>query len=143
MFVSHYHGDHIGLYNKILPEIPIYIGEISKNIFKILQERLVYAKIVDKQNLDVIDKFKTYKIKDVTKEAIRYGLESNDIEGMEVLLNKNVDGNYVISVNNNIEVSVSVSYKAILGNIFNKNIYKYEFRYLGIIDDGEIIIREE
>ena len=67
VFVSHYHGDHIGLYNKILPEIPIYIGEISKNIFKILQERLVYAKIVDKQNLDVIDKFKTYKIKETIK----------------------------------------------------------------------------
>ena len=30
IFLTHYHGDHIGLYNKILPEIPIYIGEFSK-----------------------------------------------------------------------------------------------------------------
>ena len=62
VFVSHYHGDHVGLYDKILPNIDIYIGEISKNIYKILQQRLVYAKIIDKRNLEIIDKFKTYKI---------------------------------------------------------------------------------
>ena len=36
VFVTHYHGDHIGLYNKILPQIPIYIGEDSNQIYKIL-----------------------------------------------------------------------------------------------------------
>ena len=38
VIVTHYHGDHIGLYNKVLPEIPIYMGEVSKEIYKIVQE---------------------------------------------------------------------------------------------------------
>ena len=28
VFVTHYHGDHIGLYNRILPQIPIYVREV-------------------------------------------------------------------------------------------------------------------
>lgn len=62
VFVTHYHGDHIGLYNKILPQIPIYIGEDSKQIYKILQSKLEKAGIVSKQELELIDSFKTYKI---------------------------------------------------------------------------------
>lgn len=62
VLVTHYHGDHIGLYNKILPEIPIYIGEFSKNIYKILQTRLKKADIITEEDLALIDKFKTYKI---------------------------------------------------------------------------------
>jgi ribonuclease J len=62
VFITHYHGDHIGLYNKILKDIPIYIGEISKEIFKILQKYLLKAKFVSESDLALIDKFKTYKI---------------------------------------------------------------------------------
>ena len=62
VFVTHYHGDHIGLYSKILPEIPIYIGEVSKQIYKILQTRLVKAKIITEEDVAVIEKFETYKI---------------------------------------------------------------------------------
>lgn len=62
VFITHYHGDHIGKYDKILKDIPIYIGEISKEIYKILQERLVSAKIIPKENLKIIEDFKTYNI---------------------------------------------------------------------------------
>ncbi len=62
VFITHYHGDHIGLYNKILPEIPIYIGEHSKQIFKILQERLKKVELTSKKDLERIDSFLTYKI---------------------------------------------------------------------------------
>lgn len=62
VFVTHYHGDHIGLYNEILPNIPIYIGEISKEIYKILQNRLLKAKIVTFEELSKTHKFKTFKI---------------------------------------------------------------------------------
>lgn len=86
---------------------------------------------------------KTYKIKSSVKEAISYGLKTNDIEAMEVLLNNNVDGEYTISTNGNIEIKVKGSYKAILGNIFNKDFYKYEFKYLGYIDNENIVITEE
>ena len=60
VFVTHYHGDHIGLYNKILPGIPIYIGDISKQIYKTLGERLVKAKITSKKDIELIESFKTY-----------------------------------------------------------------------------------
>ncbi len=63
IFITHYHGDHIGLYNKVLPDIPIYIGEISKEIYNIVQTRLSKANLVSKENLEKISKFKTFNIK--------------------------------------------------------------------------------
>ena len=62
VFVTHYHGDHIGLFNKILPYIPIYIGKDSKEIFKILESRLIEINKASKEDLDKIENFKTYKI---------------------------------------------------------------------------------
>lgn len=62
IFVTHYHGDHIGLFNKILPDIPIYMGKISKEIYKTLQVRLINAKITPIENLNIIDNFKTFSI---------------------------------------------------------------------------------
>ena len=76
VFVTHYHGDHIGLYNQILEGIPIYVGEISANIYKILQNRLLEAKIISKEDVELIDRFKTFKIpekiqiKDITVTPI-------------------------------------------------------------------------
>lgn len=76
IFVTHYHGDHIGLYNQILEGIPIYVGEISANIYKILQNRLLEAKIISKEDVELIDRFKTFKIpekiqiKDITVTPI-------------------------------------------------------------------------
>lgn len=62
VFITHYHGDHIGLYNKIYRKIPVYIGEHSKQIFKILQERLEKVELTSKKDLERIDSFFTYKI---------------------------------------------------------------------------------
>ena len=62
VLVTHYHGDHIGLFNKILPEIPIYIGEISKEIFKRVQTRLVEIKKAPKEDLEIIKRFITFRI---------------------------------------------------------------------------------
>lgn len=62
VFITHYHGDHIGLYNKIYPKIPVYIGEHTKQIFKILQERLEKVELTSKKDLERIDSFFTYKI---------------------------------------------------------------------------------
>lgn len=61
VFVTHYHGDHIGLYDKILKDIPIYIGKHSKKIYYILQERLANAKRIPKKSLKKIEKFQEYK----------------------------------------------------------------------------------
>ena len=38
VLISHYHGDHIGLATKILPEISIYMGEKSYQIHKVSNE---------------------------------------------------------------------------------------------------------
>ena len=32
IFISHYHGDHLGLCNQVLPEIPIYIGKGAADV---------------------------------------------------------------------------------------------------------------
>ena len=64
IFITHYHGEHIGLYNKVLPDIPIYIGEISKEIYNIVQTRLSKANLVKREDLERISKFKTFNIKD-------------------------------------------------------------------------------
>lgn len=61
VFVTHYHGDHIGMYNKVLKDISIYIGKDSKEIFKILQEKLFKAKRITEKELKLVDKFKTYE----------------------------------------------------------------------------------
>lgn len=72
VFVTHYHGDHIGLFNQVLKNVPIYVGRISKEIYQILEGRLVKAKIDTRQNLERICQFKTYQsfkkvtIKDIT-----------------------------------------------------------------------------
>ena len=38
VLISHYHGDHIGLATRILPEIQIYMGEKSYEIYKVSNE---------------------------------------------------------------------------------------------------------
>lgn len=64
IFVTHYHGDHIGLFNKISPKIPIYIGEISKQIYMMVAEKLAEAGIVSKDDIVRIKNFIGYKVKE-------------------------------------------------------------------------------
>ena len=40
VFFTHYHGDHVGLYDQILPGIPLYMGRAAKDIFALYQERV-------------------------------------------------------------------------------------------------------
>ena len=35
VFITHYHGDHIGMIDRLLPEIPLYVGEAAKEIYNI------------------------------------------------------------------------------------------------------------
>jgi len=37
---SHYHGDHIGMLGLVLPEVPVYMGKVAKEIYRILQDRV-------------------------------------------------------------------------------------------------------
>ena len=64
VFVTHYHGDHIGLYKRVNKKIPIYIGKITRGIFKIVEERLSLVNIFSKEDLEKIEQFRTFTIKD-------------------------------------------------------------------------------
>ena len=67
VFITHYHGDHIGLYNKVNSKIPIFIGEISKGIYTIVQERLSKAHLVPEEDLKKINSFNTFTIRNKIK----------------------------------------------------------------------------
>ena len=71
VFITHYHGDHVGLYSKILPEIPVYMGKIAKQLYLKLQTRR------KDPNIAVIERFKTFRVtypikkKDITIRPLR------------------------------------------------------------------------
>ena len=54
VFISHYHGDHIGMFEKVLPAIPIYMGSDAQKIFANLRKWL------RDKNLNRINNFATF-----------------------------------------------------------------------------------
>ena len=58
ILLSHYHGDHIGLVYKVLPDIPVYIGCTAKKIQKALVER------ISRENISTVNRFNTFKTLD-------------------------------------------------------------------------------
>lgn len=62
VFFTHYHGDHMGLLDTINMDIPLYMGEVSKGIAKILNDRLCKAIIIDSYNPERIDNIKTFEV---------------------------------------------------------------------------------
>ena len=58
VLLTHYHGDHLGLFKEVLPGIPVYIGHIAKEVYLLLCER------IDKKNLKLVKKFQTFKAQD-------------------------------------------------------------------------------
>ena len=60
IFITHYHGDHIGEVQNALPGIPIYMGKAAKAAYCALQERL--AVIPGKETLKMfLERFKDDK----------------------------------------------------------------------------------
>lgn len=51
---THYHGDHVGLINTVLPQIKLYAGEASKQIMTAINNR---TKQYDSQRLESIETF--------------------------------------------------------------------------------------
>lgn len=60
VLVTHYHGDHVGMYERVLPEIPIYMGSVAKKILNIVQSTL--KKKLDKGDPVRIQTFKEFEI---------------------------------------------------------------------------------
>jgi len=60
VFITHYHGDHVGMYESILPEIPVYMGKIAKQIFGVVQSTI--KKKRDKGSPELVKRFSTFEI---------------------------------------------------------------------------------
>ncbi len=60
VFFTHYHGDHIGLLDTINKDIPLYMGEASKTIAKILNHRLSKSQRVKSYDTKRVDSIKTF-----------------------------------------------------------------------------------
>lgn len=60
VLITHYHGDHIGMFEKILPEIPIYAGTVAKRIYGTVQQTLKSK--TDKGDPERVQTFKEYII---------------------------------------------------------------------------------
>ena len=61
VFFTHYHGDHMGLLDTINEDIPLYMGEASKTIAKILNDRLSKAPNIDSYDIERINSIKTFE----------------------------------------------------------------------------------
>lgn len=40
VLITHYHGDHVGMFEKVLPDIPVYMGKAAKQIYRFVQSVL-------------------------------------------------------------------------------------------------------
>ena len=60
VLITHYHGDHVGMFEKVLPQIPIYMGKVAKRIYAVVQDTLK-AKL-DKGNPLKVRSFNEYYI---------------------------------------------------------------------------------
>ena len=63
VFITHYHGDHIGEFEKVDDKTPIYMGSVAHEIFLNLCEHL------PDKDVDAVKRFETFKL----AEKIRVG----------------------------------------------------------------------
>lgn len=55
VFFTHYHGDHIGMLSRILPDVPLFMGQAAKEIYLALQVRL-HSELTDS-----VERIKTFR----------------------------------------------------------------------------------
>lgn len=55
VFFTHYHGDHIGLISRILPSVPIYMGETAKEIYQ------AFCRQTNNNGLTAVESTLTYR----------------------------------------------------------------------------------
>lgn len=63
VFITHYHGDHVGEYMQVNKDVPIYIGKQAKEIFMIFQIKMKDTGVTEitQEHIDKIDTFKIFK----------------------------------------------------------------------------------
>lgn len=58
---THYHGDHVGLMETINGDIPLYIGDASKGIIRILNDRLQKSQFIKSFSAETVERIRTFK----------------------------------------------------------------------------------
>ena len=67
VFITHYHGDHIGRIDTLLPELPLYMGEAAGNIYSIYCNRTDQAEKVNRlHDAHFYKPGRSIQIKDIT-----------------------------------------------------------------------------
>lgn len=70
VLITHYHGDHVGMFEKVLPQIPIYMGNVAKQIYTVVQNTLKTK----------LNKGNPQKVKDFIEYVIGVPLYFGDIK---------------------------------------------------------------
>lgn len=60
VLITHYHGDHVGMFENILPNIPIYMGKVAKQIYGLVQGTLKIK--LNKGNPQKVNTFKEFAV---------------------------------------------------------------------------------
>ena len=61
LLITHYHGDHIGSITKLPKELPIYMGELGREIQMIMSDHLKKVRPDHKEMLDRLEHIHTFK----------------------------------------------------------------------------------
>lgn len=60
VLITHYHGDHVGMFERVLPNIPIYMGKVAKQIYGVVHG--VLKKKLHKGNPEKVKTFKEFAV---------------------------------------------------------------------------------
>ncbi len=60
VLITHYHGDHAGMFESVLPDIPIYMGKAAKQIYGVVQG--VLKSKLNKGNPEKVNTFKEFTV---------------------------------------------------------------------------------
>lgn len=60
VLITHYHGDHVGMFENVLPNIPIYMGKVAKQIYGVVQG--ILKNKLNKGNPEKVDLFKEFTV---------------------------------------------------------------------------------
>ena len=60
LLITHYHGDHIGCIEDLPDSVPIYMGEVGRNIQLALSEHLIYVDNLPKNMIERLKEINTF-----------------------------------------------------------------------------------
>ena len=70
VLITHYHGDHMALVKYVLPEVPVYMSKVSKEIGLAIQSRLKKSKrcVADVETIKTLERAKAFSYNDFGKD---------------------------------------------------------------------------